>query len=467
MVVPLAGKKNKKIVKYRKPFQFNIGIAVFAVIFLYLLYYIVAFFTTEQISVYEVTQGSIAQNNVFEGLILRDETVYYATDNGYVNYYYKDGTKASAGSYVYSVDETGEFYSQMTAEDDGQLMISDEGYAQLESVAKQFLSSYSDMEFQQVYQFKYDMEATLVEAINANARSEIGDAVADVAAAGLHAYTAETAGVVVYHMDGLEDVTVDTFTPDMFNKENYPKENFLNRETVSAGDPVYKLISSEIWQVVIPVNESLASDLAEETNIQVEFQKDKSTAWGTCQLLSRDGQNYLVLEFQNSMIRFATDRYVELKLLLTDTSGLKIPNTAITTKDFFTIPKEYVTKGGDSDSDGLLIERTDEDGNTSTEFVEVTLFYETETSYYLDSSDITKGDVVLKPDSTERYVLNEQHSLEGVYNINKGYAVFKRIEKLFENEEYTIVKSGTSYGISAYDHIALDSSAVSEDDIIH
>ena len=64
-------------------------------------------------------------------------------------------------------------------------------------------------------------------------------------------------------------------------------------------------------------------------------------------------------------------------------------------------------------------------------------------------------------------VLKEIASLDGVYNINKGFAVFKRIEKLFENEEYTIVESGTSYGISMYDHIALDSSAVEENDIIH
>ena len=463
----MTGKKNKKVVKYRKPLQFNIGIAIFAVIFCYLLYYVFDFFTTKQISAYEVTQGSIAQDNVFKGLILRDETVYYAADSGYVNYYYKDGTKANAGSYVYSVDETGGFYSQMTVSDTDGLQLTDEGYGQLETVAEQFLASYSDMRFQQVYQFKYDMEAALVEALNANARSEIGNAVAGAEAAGLHAYTAEAAGVVVYHTDGLEGVTVDTFTADMFNQENYPKENFLSRETVTAGEPVYKMINSEIWQVVIPIDQKLASDLAEETNVQVEFQKDNSTAWGTCSLLNREGQDYLVLEFKNSMIRFASDRYVELELLLTDTVGLKIPNTAITTKDFFTIPKEYITRGGDSDQEGLLLERTDDSGAVSTEFVPVTLIYETETSYYLDSDEIAGGDVVIKPNSTERYVLNEQHSLEGVYNINKGYAVFKRIEKIFENEEYTIIESGTSYGISLYDHIALDSSAVSEDDIIH
>lgn len=467
MVEFVAEHRNKKIVKYKKPLQFNIGIAVFAVVFLYLLYYVYAFFTTEQVSVYEVKQGTIAQDTLFEGLILRDETVNYASDNGYVNYYYKDGSRASAGSYVYSVDETGDFYHRMTADNNGQLKLSDEAYRQLEGVADQYLSSSSDMEFHQVYQFKYDMEAALVEALNANARSEIGDMPQEAGALGLHTYRAQEAGVVVYHTDGLEDVTADTVTDAMFDKQNYQRNNFLNREKVSAGEAVYKIITSEIWQVVIPISSQLAADLGEESNIQVEFQKDHSTAWATSQVLFKDGRQYLLLEFSNSMVRFASDRFVELRLLLTDTSGLKIPNSAITSKDFFTVPKEYVTKGGNTNKDGLIVERINEDGENATEFDPVTLFFETETSYYIDGEKIGPGDVVIKPDSTERFRLDARSSLEGVYNINKGYAVFKRIEKLFENEEYTIVKSGTPYGISIYDHIALSSSSVKEDDILH
>ena len=198
----MAERRNRKVVKYRKPFQINIGVIIFVIIFLYLLYYVFTYFTTEHISVYEVKQGTIAQNTTFEGLILRDETVYYATDSGYINYYYKNGTKASVGSYVYSVDETGDFYNQMTAMNNGQLMLTDEAYAQIEAVANQYLAGYSDNHFQQVYQFKYDMEAALVEALNSNARNEIGDTMGVTQTTGLHAYTADSAGVVAYYTDG-------------------------------------------------------------------------------------------------------------------------------------------------------------------------------------------------------------------------------------------------------------------------
>ena len=54
-----------------------------------------------------------------------------------------------------------------------------------------------------------------------------------------------------------------------------------------------------------------------------------------------------------------------------------------------------------------------------------------------------------------------------VYNINKGYAVFKQIDILYQNEEYSILKKGTDYGISLYDHIALEGDSIEENDLVH
>ena len=57
-------------------------------------------------------------------------------------------------------------------------------------------------------------------------------------------------------------------------------------------------------------------------------------------------------------------------------------------------------------------------------------------------------------------------TVQGVYNINRGYAVFRRIEILSSNDEYYTIKKGTDYGLSVYDHIVLDANAVTGNGMI-
>ena len=85
---------------------------------------------------------------------------------------------------------------------------------------------------------------------------------------------------------------------------------------------------------------------------------------------------------------------------------------------------------------------------------------------YLDPNVFQKNDIIIKPESTETYTLRETKPLKGVYNINKGYAMFKQINVLCESEEYYIVEEGNSYGLSNYDRIALDSTGIKENDIV-
>ena len=85
---------------------------------------------------------------------------------------------------------------------------------------------------------------------------------------------------------------------------------------------------------------------------------------------------------------------------------------------------------------------------------------------YVDKSTFKEGDTILKPESTEKMTLTETASLDGVYNVNKGYAVFTRINILCESEDYYIIEEGTSYGLSNYDHIALDGSTLQDNQII-
>ena len=64
-----------------------------------------------------------------------------------------------------------------------------------------------------------------------------------------------------------------------------------------------------------------------------------------------------------------------------------------------------------------------------------------------------QGTVLVKPESVETYTVEETKPLTGVYNINRGYAVFNKVVILCESDEYYIVQEGDDYGLSNYDHI--------------
>ena len=169
------------------------------------------------------------------------------------------------------------------------------------------------------------------------------------------------------------------------------------------------------------------------------------------------------------MVQFASDRYITFEVDSEKADGLKIPVTAVTEKNFYLIPLEYMAQGGDSSDTGFMKEVYSENG-TSAEFVPVTIYYANEEYYYIETGDdapLKAGDYVVKPDSQDRYQIGQTASLQGVYNINKGYADFKQIQILYQNDEYSIVKSNTEYGLNVYDYIALNAEAVTVNDFIY
>ena len=103
------------------------------------------------------------------------------------------------------------------------------------------------------------------------------------------------------------------------------------------------------------------------------------------------------------------------------------------------------------------------------EFQAVDIYYrDTQTgSVYVDPDDFEKNTTLKKAGSSDTYQLSETKQLKGVYNINRGYAVFRQVDILDQNEEYAIISSNTSYGLSRYDRIARDSSQVKEQDILY
>lgn len=56
-------KRNDNIIKFHKQIQINIGLIIFGIIFIYVLFHIFSYMTSDNITVYEVTGGDDSHQN--------------------------------------------------------------------------------------------------------------------------------------------------------------------------------------------------------------------------------------------------------------------------------------------------------------------------------------------------------------------------------------------------------------------
>ena len=457
--------KKDKIVKYHRNVNFNVGVIIFFIIILYVLFNIFSYLTSSPIAEYEVSQGTIATNNVFRGLILRDETIEYAGQDGYINYYIKNGSRVSVKDTIYSIDTTGNISKKIsTAVEDGTAL----GDSEIQEVLAEIdgiMNSYNNVHFSSVYSYKNQLQSELSQTLSMTALKTLRTQVDSAQAKNtFYKVSSSGTGIILYSIDGYEQITTENFGASNFDMANYNRKNLESSTQVKTLDPVYKRVNSENWNIVLPISDDLAKELKEGTSIKVRFCKDDYTTVVPYTIIKKDGNFYMNLEFQTAMIRYINERFVDIELIINEESGLKIPNSAITSKEFFTIPKKCFTTGGDSDQLGLLIQNKD---NNDVTLVTPTIYYESEKAYYIDNEDVSESDKIVLSDSSKTYTIGkDKDSLVGVYNINKGYAVFKQINIISQNQEYSIIETKTAYGLSLYDHIALDGSKIKENETV-
>ncbi|MCR4788246.1 MAG: hypothetical protein K5888_06660 [Lachnospiraceae bacterium] len=458
---------DKKVYDMKKSRGMNFGLVIFLVILLYMIIAVVNYFSQKHIESYQVMMGSLSTNNIYKGVALRNELIVRSDKAGYVNYFARESQRVGVGNLVYSLDESNKLASYFANNVDGSDLTAKD-LSELKTDILSFVNQFDPGHFSTVYDFKYSVEGTVLKLSNANILSDI-DKINSQGALDLVTFNyAPSSGYVIYSTDGYEDITLMDMTSELYDYKNYQKNQLISNELVGEGDPVYKLSTSEDWSIVIKTDPEKANELVAEEYVKVKFLKNQDTSWGKVSVFNNsDGDTFVELSFTNSMLSFCTDRFIDIELILQEDNGLKVPNSAIVNKEFFIVPKDYIEKGNSNGSTGVLKQIYLEDGSPSTEFIETNIYNETEEEYYLDDLTLRMGDILVKTDSSSTYTLQKKGSLIGVYNINKGYADFKQINILYSNDEYSIIKPNTVYGLCTYDYIVLDASSVNDDELIY
>ena len=447
---------DSKITAYRRYSWLNIGTILFGAIFLYMVITLILYLTADHIKSYEVTAGSISGNYRYTAIALKNETVVSADFGGYVTYYARNGAKASSGSIVCAVDEHG---AGQTVNEDYEL--TSEDLNQLKNTMQSFSLNFDSAAFENVYNFKADILGYLLQA---------SQSISEVSYGLVNMMTAPLSGFVSYTIDGMEELTEEDISAKLFERSGYRSTNLRLDGTVRAGDDVYKIISGEDWTLYFPVTASLATQLQDRTSIRFRFLKDDTTFTSAFQIIENNGDYFGKISLRNSLVRYVSDRYLEIELLMDGKKGLKIPASSIDEKYFCKIPQDYVMTNNGSDNEVTLLRETfRSDGSTQVSYLTATVYDRQDRCYLVSPSLFETGDYVQMADTAKKHQITEEDfvTIQGVYNINKGYAVFREVTVIDENEEFCIVEPYNPYGLAAHDFIVLDASAVNEDDIVY
>lgn len=445
--------------------KLNIAVFVAVLFIIYVVWNIFSYIGKDKIYRYEVTTGSLAKTNIYEAVAIRNEVLKYAPESGYIEYFARETEHVGIGDLVYTIDQSGIINDLIKQASGGENTLTNDDFTDLKNEIVSFSSVYKDSNFSKTYDFLYDIDGMVLKLANINMLEQISKA--NSASDSVKLVGADETGYVVYNTDGYESLSVNGLSPEVFDKEQYEKNQLISTELIDQGQVTYKIITSDKWCIAIMLDEERALELADDGYVKVRFLEDQREITAAIEVYQSGDNFYGVISFNSSVLAYATERYIDIELITEEKEGLKIPLSSIVHKEFYIVPEEYALEKSGENSFYFLRKTFLEDGTLSAERVSLQIYAFRDGYYYVNDAALEIGDYLLKEGGVSEYAVATKGELTGVYNINMGYADFREINILYQNEEYAIVENGQTYGLKQYDFIVLDSKAVNEDDFIY
>ncbi len=437
----------------------------------------------------------ITKNDAYKGIIIRDEALYTASEDGYLSLIAKDLEKIKTGSLLFTVSKTTD-----TTLDSELNQVEDEIF-NLQAFRSEYLNYRNDIDAIQsniekgidTYSYNtyddinslneniaelFDTRKQIVFAdqqISDSTKIDTKDLIQGKIDENATKIYASKGGIVSYTFDGLEN----SITPD--EMKNFSLDQTKMDSTYKSHDgistvkdtPVLRVVQSNIWYVGVYIDKNDAKSLNvsdnrtlfiningvyKEVPARVKYISDKI-----------DKSVYVIFEIRSYIEDFINYRSIDIALKTLTYKNIKIPKSAIVYKEYIKIPINYVRE-----TDKMVVIKQLEDGTTATVPIIVESTNETENVYLIDKSknDVLVGSILINPENAEeQYLVPELVTTPGVYKINNGTASFEKIvinediEKDTESEDYVYILPTNT--LKEYDRILANSSNVTEGEIVY
>lgn len=461
-------KDTDKVTRFHRIPRIHIDFILLVFIFIYIVFHAVSYFTGTHIPVTEVKQGQIVSNDHLTALAIRQEKLVTTDASGKAVYIIPGGSVAASGENVLGIDSTGALVSRLEKDSTDTTELTDDQRNRISDLLSNFNDGYSSDTFHDVYLLKQSSSDILNQANSAHIRSTLKALNKDASAgADITSVKAPQSGLVCLSYDNLSDITDSTFTSDTFDESRLKTTELTSGDDLSTGDVAFRLVTDDNWELIAPISASMAEDLKSDDNIEIRFEKDGTTAWATSAILDRSGSKYLCLTLDDSMDRFADSRFLDIELMTEQTSGLKVPDSSILEKILYQIPEKYVTRGGDSNRYGVMIQTSE-----GTRFRRFSIYQkDDDNNCYWGTFSGAGNDTTIVNSSALSDKLSlkdcEVRKTYGVYLANKGYTQFVQVNILYRNDQYCIIEPVNDNELRLYDHIVLKARGVKDGQMLN
>ncbi|MBO4880458.1 MAG: hypothetical protein J5555_02095 [Firmicutes bacterium] len=174
--------------------------------------------------------------------------------------------------------------------------------------------------------------------VDEGAKTRLGVKVADVypASGSGVGYFMETTGIVSYWYDGYEDsfdpdmpetITLDCFPSQEEDAEQPPEPESVRTSDKQEGDPLYKIITSDIWYLALKIDSQYMDRYSIGSRIEVSF--DNATVDASVTRITQYENAWVVLASTNRYYEDSAKlRFCDVTIITEDHTGLLIPTTA-------------------------------------------------------------------------------------------------------------------------------------------
>ncbi len=443
---------------------------------------------TTEINVETVGYGGLDTPMRYAGLIVRDEYVVESNRAGQPFYQFSEGEYLSKNTAVCTVKDTGStdvleskldkvdkdiLKSQKNRSD---LSAFSEDITRIEENIQRSVDAYVESAMKTDANALYDMKDQVQSFMTQRNQIWLSENVESLSqltqeknqyeqelAQNMSTLRAEESGILAFSYDGLEE----TLTPETVGEVKKAqigesKVKYISKaQTVSEGDPLFKIITSNQWHIVayLPNSEVVNWAKGEKKALNLLQDDDVISINGKIEVLEAgEKETKVVFSTYEQMEHFLNSRALEFYLAGAVLEGLKVPNDAIVEKSLITVPKDCIQES--LGKDGVLLVNGE-----NAKFLAVTIAsYDAENCYIEQTGELNLGDVILQGtgENAANYTVASLTPRTGVYVANSSMAKFVTIDILQQNQEYAIIRSGTTYGLQVYDLVVSDAKNIKE-----